>query len=366
MTISEELWVQRDALRNTRTVRAELPALTPGEVLVAIDRFALTANNVSYAVSGDTIGYWGYFPAEGEWGKVPVWGCGTVVATNDCELPVGERLWGFFPMASHVILRPGPLRNDYFNDAAEHRQALPDLYNQYRRTRAEPAFLQNMETERCLYFPLFATSYVLSDFLHDNDFFGAGQVIIGSASSKTGFGLAKMLKSDPQLVQRIVGVTSAANEAFVRALGCYDEVVLYGQEEEQVDSRIPAAYVDMSGDLALTTTLHNHLGENMVQSTMVGATHWEGRGDAGELPGARPTFFFAPAQIAKRNAEWGPGIVMMKAMEASAAVAKSLDDILDVQWVTGVAQLDQKWRQMLDNKVPPTVGLMVRPGEEID
>ncbi|MEE4146220.1 MAG: DUF2855 family protein [Halieaceae bacterium] len=358
MTQSTELWVDRSDYRSTRIVSTEVPTPDEGEVLVAIDRFGLTSNNVSYAVAGDMIGYWGYYPAGGNWGKVPVWGCANVVASRCAEVPVGERLWGFFPMASHAVLRPGKIREDQFIDVAGHRAALPALYNGYRRTRAEPDFLQAMEVERCLLFPLFATSWLIYDYLVDNDFFGAKQVLIGSVSSKTGFGLARMLHRDPQVTQRIVGLTSAGNVAFVERLGCCDEVVVYGQEAS-IDAALPAAYVDMSGDAGLTTTLHKLLGENMVESAMVGLTHWEQRGDTGSLPGAKPTFFFAPAQIAKRDAEWGPGVAMMKAMMASAEVAKAAGEALQVEWIRDPEALASAWNELLDNRVSPDRGLMV-------
>jgi hypothetical protein len=353
-----ELWVDRKDYRNTRIVSAPLPALREGEVLVAIDRFGLTSNNVSYALSGDMIGYWGYYPAEGDWGKVPVWGCANVVESNCAEVPVGERLWGFFPMASHAVLLPGKVRDDQFIDMAQHRRDLPALYNGYRRTAAEPDFLRAMEVERCLLFPLFATSWLIYDYLVDNDFFGAQQVLIGSVSSKTGFGLAEMLHNDPDVTRRIVGLTSPANVPFVERLGCCDQVVVYG-DEASIDANMPAAYVDMSGDVRLTTTLHTLLGDKMVESAMVGATHWEQLGNTGELPGAKPTFFFAPAQIAKRDAEWGSGAAMMKAMMASAAVAKKVQGEMTVQWCRDVQELAALWQDLLDNKVPPTRGLMV-------
>ena len=358
MTQSTELWVDRNNYRNTRIVNATLAAPGQGEVLVAIDRFGLTSNNVSYALSGDMIGYWGYYPAEGDWGKVPVWGCANVVASNCADVPVGERLWGFFPMASHAILRPGKVREDQFVDISEHRKALPTLYNGYRRTRAEPAFLQSMEVERCLLFPLFATSFVIYDYLVDNDFFGAQQVLIGSVSSKTGFGLAQMLHDDPQVTRRVIGLTSPGNVAFVERLGCCDELVTYGNEAN-IDTAVPAVYVDMSGDTKLQSVLHNLLGANMVASESVGATHWEARGATGDLPGARPQFFFAPSQIGKRETDWGPGVVMMKAMIASAEVAKKVQGDLAVEWIRGADTLASAWSELLDNKVSPDRGLMV-------
>ena len=358
MTQRTELWVNRQDYRNTRIVHDDVPALAEGEVLVAIDKFGLTANNVSYAVSGDMIGYWNFYPAEAPWGKVPVWGCASVVESNCSDVPVGDRLWGFFPMSSHAVLKPGKIVDDQFIDFAAHRRELPGLYNAYRRSKAEPEFLQQMETERCLLFPLFATSFILYDYLIDNDFFGAKQVLIGSVSSKTGFGLAQMLHKDPAVNVKIVGLTSTGNVDFVQGLGCCDAIVVYGNED-QIDASLKSAYVDMSGDVRLTTTLHNHVGDNMVESAMVGASHWEDGGKMGILPGAKPTFFFAPGQIAKREKEWGPGVPMFKAMNASAEVAKAVEGNMTVEWIKGAEDLAKMWNELLDNKISPQRGLMV-------
>ena len=92
---------------------------------------------------------------------------------------------------------------------------------------------------------------------------------------------------------------------------------------------------------------------------MVGASHWEDRGKMGKLPGAKPTFFFAPGQIAKREKEWGPGVPMFKAMSASARVANAIKDDMTVDWTKGAADLATLWNQLLDNKVSPRRGLMV-------
>jgi hypothetical protein len=358
MTDCTALWVNRSEITETKQVTTQLTPLTQGEVLVAIDKFGLTANNVSYAVTGDSIGYWQFYPAKDNWGIVPVWGCGTVVESSCADILVGERLWGYFPMASLAVLTPGHIHGDYFMDVVEHRRELPLIYNQFRRTQAEPEFLQKMENERCLLFPLFMTSYLIYDYLIDNQFFGAEQVVIGSVSSKTGFGLAQMLHNDPQVTQAVIGITSAGNRDFVKGLGCCDQIVLYKNEAE-IDAGLPTAYVDMSGDARLTISLHRHLGDNMVESCMVGGSHWQEGGKLGELPGARPRFFFAPGQIEKRNKEWGPGVAMVNAMTASAKVAALVADDIQVQWVEGAASLAQHWSALLENKIRPSTGLMV-------
>ena len=64
MTSVTELWVNRENFRDTKIVTQESTPLLDGQIRVAIDKFGLTANNVSYALSGDQIGYWRFFPAE--------------------------------------------------------------------------------------------------------------------------------------------------------------------------------------------------------------------------------------------------------------------------------------------------------------
>jgi len=217
MTMTE-IWVDKDDYRKTKLVEVDTPVLADGDVLVSVDKFGLTANNVSYAVSGKAIGYWGYYPADNNWGKVPVWGMADIVESKCEGIKAGERVWGFFPMASHVVLKPGQIKRQTFADMAQHRQNLPLFYNQYQRTEAEPDYLKTLEDERCLLFPLFATSFVLNDFLEDNDFFDAEQILIGSVSSKTGFGLASFLTQNEKYKGQVVGLTSPGNVGIMASL----------------------------------------------------------------------------------------------------------------------------------------------------
>jgi len=357
-----ELWVNRDDFRSTKIAQRENPPLSDGEIRVSIDKFGLTANNVSYALTGDMIGYWKAYPVNSEdnepWGRVPAWGCADVIESNCDDIAVGERLWGFFPMASHAVLKAGKVKPERFLDISEHRRALATLYNTYRRTDAEPELVKQFENERCLFLPSLGTSFIVYDYLVDNHLFGAEQVLIGSASSKTGFGVAKMLRSDANVDPKLVGITSPGNRDFVEGLGCFDQVVLYG-EEDQIDASKPTAYIDMSGDVRLTTAVHKHVGENVVCSSLVGASHWEQGGEVGELPGAEPTFFFAPTQFAKRQKEWGESVLMMKAMQTSFAVAADIKKLMSIEWINDPKTLQKTWLDLLDNRVPASRGLMV-------
>jgi len=237
MSTVTELWVNRENYRETKIMGSASRTLADAEIRVRIEKFGLTSNNVSYAVSGDMIGYWKYYPADEPWGKVPVWGIAEVVESKASEMAVGEHLYGFFPMASETVLTVGSTKADAFIDASPHRQDLPALYNQYRRTKADPAYLQSMETERCLLFPLFITSYVLYDYLVDSDYFGAEQVVIGSVSSKTGFGLAELLKQDGK--KRVVGLTSPAKLPSAIRNG---DLVSYSKRPMPRRPRLPERY----------------------------------------------------------------------------------------------------------------------------
>lgn len=298
----QEIWVDRKNYRHTKIIEKPLPEVGDGEILLKVDKYGLTANNVSYALSGDMIGYWDYFPVitddDVNWGKVPVWGVADIVQSNCDGVEAGERIYGFFPMATHVVMKPGKIKEQSFIDAAEHRQGLPGLYNGYNRTQSEPEFYQSLETERCLLFPLFITGYVLADLLADNQYWDARQVLIGSVSSKTGFIMAAFLKSETDFNGKIIGLTSAANKIFVESLGDCDQVVTYG-DEAKIEKNIPSIYADMSGNGELRRILHNQLGENMVRSIGVGATHWEEERSGGDMPGAKPEFFSHQPKLAK-------------------------------------------------------------------
>jgi hypothetical protein len=67
--------LNRKDLHQSRFVTADPPSPGEGEALLAIESFGLTANNITYAVFGDTMKYWDFFGAsDPDWGKLNVWG----------------------------------------------------------------------------------------------------------------------------------------------------------------------------------------------------------------------------------------------------------------------------------------------------
>jgi hypothetical protein len=346
--------VDRARLVDARVVGEAPRALGEGEVRVKTGRFALTANNVTYGVAGDMVGYWHFFPADAPDGVIPVWGFGEVVESRSAALPVGSRLWGFLPLASHVVMLPGQVSARGFVDMAAHRQALPGLYNHYALTAGDSDDLKAAGDARSLWFPLLMTGFVLADWLQDNDAFGAGQVIIGSASSKTAIGLAHHLGAGGPAR---VGLTSAENRGFVEALGLYERVLDYGSVES-LDAGVPAVFVDMAGSRAVTAAVHGHFGDGLKASVAVGMTHWQERGAADRLPGPKPEFFFAPTQIEKRDRDWGPGELRRRADAANLALVRQIGRMVEAREVSGATAIRDAWVRLVDGKVSPSEGLL--------
>ncbi|MFU8813696.1 MAG: DUF2855 family protein, partial [Pseudomonadales bacterium] len=259
-----EFLVDKRALEHTQWGERPLPAaLQPNQLLLQVDRFALTANNITYAVAGQSMHYWQFFPVDDVWGLIPVWGFADVVDSAHPEVVVGERLYGYYPMATHLLIEAGQVSPRQLLDVSAHRQDLARVYNQYQRAQYQRAAAaagasRQAEDAQMLYRPLFTTSFLLDDFLADRDFFAAGRVILTSASSKTSLGLAHLLHQRGGRVQ-VVGLTSPANTGFVAGLGCYDEVLTYDDIDRLL--REPSVVVDMAGNGGALKALHDRLDD---------------------------------------------------------------------------------------------------------
>lgn len=351
--------VRKTDLREYRWQRRPLPELDADDVLLAVSAFALTANNITYAVAGDSMGYWQFFPAEDGWGRIPVWGFADVLRSNHPDLETGERLYGYLPMSSHLRIRAGRVSERGVTDVSAHRAELPGVYNQYARTSGDPAYDPAGEDAQMLYRPLFMTSFILDDFLARNDFFAADTVILTSASSKTSLGLAYLLHNRANACQ-VIGLTSAANVPFVAGVGCYDQVRTYQQIEEI--ARGSAVLVDMAGDGAALAAVHNHLRDQLKYSCLVGATHWEGREGARQMAGPAPELFFAPSHIQARSMDWGPGGLEQRFAAAWNSFTGAARGWIDVEHGVGPAAVEAVYRRVLEGQAPPAKGYVLSIG----
>lgn len=356
--------VRKDRLATTQLRESPEPRLVAGQVRLSVDKFALTANNITYAAFGETMNYWGFYPADADWGRIPVWGFGTVLESRCPGIDVGERFYGYYPMSSQVVLQPLRLSPSGFVEGAEHRAGLHAVYNSYSRCAADPFHTAGTEDVEALLRPLFITSWLIDDFLADNDFFGAGEqgrglMLLSSASSKTAWGTAFQLAQREDI--EVVGLTSAGNLDFCNSLGCYHRVLAYDQLD-RIAADAACVFVDFAGNAALRKTIHNRFG-NLKYSCSVGGTHVEQLGSARDLPGPRATLFFAPAQIKKRTTEWGAqGLGQRLLLAWQAFIGKVCDPAapwLVVQHHAGPDAVNAAYANVLDGHGDPRAGHML-------
>ncbi|MEX1106869.1 MAG: DUF2855 family protein [Ilumatobacteraceae bacterium] len=327
--------VRRDDLRSHRTIDVAAPEPAEGQVLLHIDHAALTSNNITYGAFGDMMGYWNFFPGADEgWGRVPVWGFADVVTSRVDGIADGDRFYGYLPMSTHLVVEPTRVTPHGFSDGVAHRAPMSPVYNQYAKVTDRTS--DHDEHLRAVLRPLFTTSFLIDDWLTEQQSFGATSVVIASASSKTALALAALLHDHGTV--SVVGLTSERNAEFVRGVGYYDSVVTY-DAIGTIDASVPTAFVDMGGDAEVVAGVHRHLGGSLVHSCQVGATHWEQVGRVADLPGPAPTMFFAPDQVRKRTAEWG---------------SSGFDERVDSSWQRFIISADG-WLEIVVQRGPDAV-----------
>jgi Protein of unknown function (DUF2855) len=337
-------------------------AIKDGEVLLKIDSFAFTANNITYAVLGEKLGYWQFFPPSDDeaalWGIIPVWGFADVITSKAPEVPVGERLFGYFPPAHYTTMCPTRVTELRLFDGSAHRAALPPGYNSYSRVNAEPGYQHDMDNLRMLLWPLHITSFCIWDSLKDRQWLDAKQIIILSASSKTSIGLAYALSID-DTAPHSIAITSAQHCDFVNQLDLYDQTLSY-DAIANIDNTIPTVIVDMSGNGEVLAQLHAHLADNMKRCLNVGITHWDEIKPPTGVITERSEFFFAPGHIQKRMKEWGPDEFTAKTTTFMRGAARKSLSILKFMQLDGLDGLAAVYTDVCEGSVAPDQGLIVK------
>lgn len=349
-----DLVVRRDDWAECETRPGESgDELGPGQARFRIDRLALTSNNVTYALIGHQIGYWRFFPAEDEWGRVPAWGYAEVVATATDVVAVGDRFYGFWPMSSQVTLEP-VARGRAMVDAAEHRRDLPGLYNMYF-----PAGPPDAETEELvsLVRPLFTTAWLLDDYLTLEKFRGAATVLVSSASSKTAAAMAWCLAQRAER-PRLVGLTSARNKEYVAGLGSYDDAVTY-DEIASADITGPVVLVDFAGEPSVRTAIGDRFGADFSWLVGVGITHADGAAELSGAAAAESEFFFAPTYLDRRTAELGAAELRSQIGAAESAYLDTVARAWPIHRAAGPEAVRRAWLDQVAGHADPRGGVVL-------
>ena len=374
---NQVLEIRKSSIGDAEVHTEPVPALADGQIRLRIDRFAVTANNVSYAGAGDLLGYWDFFPSSdpSTWGRVPAVGYAEVVESRNDDLPVGGRYHGWFPMAEAVVFTATATR-DGFRDDGPHRQAHAPIYRSYTRTDVDPFDPRahgddapDAEDRHALLRVLLLTGFLADEFFADSGgatatgaapFFGAEQVIVLSASSKTAIGFSQRAAKRDGLA--VVGLTSAANAEFVRSLGFYDAVVSY-DEIDDPDSGIPlvdSVVIDMAGNPNVLAAVHQRLGDRITHSMLIGRSHHDAVPTVavGPLPGATPQFFFAPTELDRLVQGWGAAEYRRRTTEATHEFIDASRAWMSIDERRGPDGPASAWASVHGGDVTPDVGVV--------
>jgi hypothetical protein len=366
------LEIRRAAIGDAEVHEEPLAELLDGQIRLRVDRFAVTANNVSYAGAGDLLGYWDFFPSSdpSTWGRVPAVGYAEIIESRNSDLAVGGRYHGWFPMAETVVFTATATR-DGFRDDGDHRQMHAPIYRSYTRTDLDPFHddAPDGEDRHALLRVLILTGFLADEFFADSGgstadrvtpYFGAEQVIVLSASSKTAIGFSQRASRRDRLT--VVGLTSATNVDFVRSLGFYDSVVTYDEidDPDRGIAVVDSVVIDMAGNADVLAAVHRHLGDRIKHSMMIGRSHHDAvpTTPAGVLPGPPPQFFFAPTALDRLVELWGAAEYQRRTIEATTEFIDSSRGWLTIDERRGPDGPGSAWRSIHDGDVAPAVGII--------
>jgi len=368
---NQTILVNRADFSDVSIVNAAEGDLAPDFIRVEIGPWALTANNITYMVTGDLIGYWNFFEpkaygidmdgkGDARWGRMPVWGYAKVTASNCADVAVGTELYGFFPVAKTLDLKPAKLTPLGFQDGNDHRVKLHPVYNGYTFIDADPSFAAHRDLQPVLR-PLFTTSFLIDDFLADENFFGAEQVLLLSASSKTAMGTAYCLKQRAKEggAIKVTGLTSEGNADFTKNTGFYDEVQTYDTITD-LNPDVKTVIVDMAGNGDVTTRLYEHFEENIVYNCMVGKSHWQGSTPPKPKLGAPAVMFFAPDRAQQRFKDWGSAGFAKNLAARWLPFCDSAKDWLELEPSGDIGDYLKTYADFLGGKASPSKGYLFK------
>lgn len=365
--MTQTLLVNRKDFADVALVSPQTTSLAENFIRVTVGPWALTSNNITYMAVGDQIGYWKFFnpkdyaiemegPEKDQWGRMPVWGYAEVTESNCNDVAAGTVLYGFFPIAKTFDMKPVKLTPMGFQDGNDHRTALHSIYNSYTFVDKDPSFAAHRNLQPVLR-PLFTTSFLIDDFLADEIFFGAEQVLLLSASSKTALGTAFCLKQRGGI--KVAGLTSDGNKDFTSGTGFYDDVFTYDTITD-MNPDVKTAIVDMAGNGKVMGDVCDHFEENIVYNCMVGKSHWDGAPPKRSALGAPPVMFFAPDRAKQRISDWGGQGFAQKLAARWLPFCNSAKDWLNIEESHEVTDLLKTYKDFLEGHVSPAKGYLFK------
>lgn len=378
--------------------------IPPNHVLLKVDRFGFSANNVTYGLLGEDP-HFRYFEfhnapntnttSSKTHGVIPVWGYATVVQSTHPRISVGERVFGYLGMSRYLLLPVDHDVNKYnFYVPRPHLPEDRRPYNQITRCAADPLYDPMREDELMIYRPLFWTSFWCEDWLHttkvakDTD-----GIIISSASAKTAYCLAFVLNlrrlygkvalpagadwtgTGGTAQPRIVGVTSKRNLEFTKSLRLYDEVFTYDQINELAKRGSRWVYVDVAGNKEFNNKVFKSFGSHIAKGVSLGMSHPSSskENESFANSNSRLEMFFMPEWLAVRRTNTSVKEITQLQFAGWDALMRTCHQWIQIErvwwsgaaiWQDNVKEVIEAYEECVSGEIGPDRGLILSMWEK--
>ena len=347
------LLITKAAISNCRL--AQVP-LKKAQSVFEIKELAFTANNVTYALCGESLRYWSFYPYSENEGILPAWGYAECIEPGESSLQRGQLFYGYWPAAKLAGLSLSNFSNKRAVENSEGRSSLPLVYNSYELVDDESHPVSLRPYIPTLQ-PLFATSFLLFHWLVDDSFFEADEIVVTSASSKTALALAWLHQQHPGHKPKLTALTSKANEEFTASTGFYERVLTYDNLSFRNKNQV--FVVDFLGSPGFLQELTSSLGSQLIKVSLVGATNWQASGEIKDIDKA--SFFFAPVQVRRRMKKWGALQTQNRLQKELIDFAGFAQGLFSLREVKGAEHLKVCYEQVVSAQQNPKEIVVIKP-----
>ena len=364
--LQSEIQVSKSDYRNGRVVSSlQSFNLKPGGIVAQVEHFALTSNNVTYALVGKSFRYFDFYDTMektdgNNFGIFPVWGVATVIKSTLKNVRVGRKIYGFMPAGTHAVMQidEKTISNNGFSALRSHLPKDRAVYNKYLFCDTDPLHSERHLAAMLIYRPLYFTSFFLDDYISYNNFFGASNVVVISASSKTGFTTGFLLGNNKSEAT-VLGLTSSKNVGYVKSLNIFKEVAAYDDITNFSQSKGKFVLIDIAGNKRILQQLSDFLGDRIAKTILVGRSHPEGAASVALPKNLNSEFFFAPGWIQKRTSQLGSQLHqrMASSWQMCLQNASSWTSFNNVQG--GMQGVLQSYQQLASGKSNPREGIII-------
>ncbi len=155
-----------------------------------------------------------------------------------------------------------------------------------------------------------------------------------------------------------IGLTSAANVAFVESLGLFDKALAYDRLDEMPPA--PTVYVDFSGSNRLRQSLRDRLGMDLAYDCAVGVADWTAQRSPPDWAGVQPKVFFAPAHYVRMLETRGAPAFWRTYAEAWRQFRTVSERWYQIIELNGLEALQATYQRFVAGEVDPAQGVVVR------